>query len=57
MLPEDLPEEFLPSIVLGQPGAGEDPLIGAIDLIQEFDAESTSNVVEPQPTKGTAKPA
>ena len=28
MLPEDLPEEFLPSIVLGQPGAGEDPLIG-----------------------------
>lgn len=56
-MPEDLaslfagagapPEEPLPSIVDGEPGGGEDPLIAAIDLIQEaIDAESDQEDVQ-----------
>ncbi|MCI0408727.1 MAG: hypothetical protein L0191_09220, partial [Acidobacteria bacterium] len=36
-----------PSIVEGEPGGGEDPLVGAIDLIQEaIDAESDQEDIQ-----------
>jgi len=40
-------EEMRPGVLEGQPGGGQDPLAGAIDLIQEaIDAESDQEDVQ-----------